>query len=290
MKPVLDFLPKNSDESFVTKFFDYHYYPTPWHFHPEFELVLVTESTGKRFIGDQITGFGPGDMALIGPNLPHLYRNDPEYYLHDSALRAKSIVVHFNKESFGADFLDLPESKAIQSLFQRSAKGLQVTGKTNEVASKMLRELLILKGLSKWLKLLEILHLLSESQEINNITTNSIIGENTFESGRMDQILDFVYQNFPGKISIAEIAGKVNMAENSFSRYFSQRTRQSFTSFLNEVRLGYAAKLLMETHQSVISVSLECGFCNLSNFNRQFKGLYKQSPLNFRKHYHRPRF
>ena len=76
MKPALEHLPKENEESFVVKYFDYPYYPTPWHYHPEYELVLVTESTGKRFIGDHFCNFEPGNLALIGPYVPHTYRND----------------------------------------------------------------------------------------------------------------------------------------------------------------------------------------------------------------------
>ncbi|HEY4195474.1 MAG TPA: AraC family transcriptional regulator [Mucilaginibacter sp.] len=285
MKPVLEYLPKNSGESFVTKFFDYHYYPTPWHFHPEYELVLVTESTGTRFIGDHISDFQPGNLALLGPDLPHLYRNHAAYYQPESTLRAKSIVVHFKEDSFGDNFFDLPESQHLRGLFNRSIKGLEITGETNRIISEKLFELIALNGLPRWLKLLEILNILAESQDLNFITSNIITGNNNLESSRMNKVLDFVYKNFQNEITIDEVADIASMANNSFSRYFSQRTRQSFTSFVNEVRLGHATKLLIETHQSITLVSLECGFSNLSNFNRQFKNLYHQSPHNFRKHY-----
>ena len=114
MNPVLEHLPKDAEESFVVKDFNYKFYPTPWHFHPEYEIVLVTESTGKRFIGDNISNFSTGNLALIGPRLPHLYRNDAEYYKRNSKLKARSIVVHFLETSFGSNFLSLPETKKIK--------------------------------------------------------------------------------------------------------------------------------------------------------------------------------
>src|SRR6476646_6374899 len=128
MRPALEHLPKEKDQSFVVKFFDYHYYPTPWHYHPEMEIVLVTESTGKRFIGDHISDFKPGNLALIGSNIPHTYRNDDKYYDKDSPLRAKSIVVHFTEESLGQDFLDLPEGQVLRGLFEQAAYGLEISG------------------------------------------------------------------------------------------------------------------------------------------------------------------
>lgn len=285
MKPTLEYLPKNAGESFVTKFFDYSYYPTPWHFHPEYELVLVTESKGKRFVGDNISRFAPGNLALLGSYLPHTYRNEDAYYKSNPKLRAKSIVVHFTEQSFGERCMNLPEMQAIQNLLARSVKGLDVLGKTNMVVSKRMNELLALQGLSRWLKLLEILDILSKSKELRYISNNTMIGNNKTESARMNTVLQFVEQCFNREITVNEIADKINMAPNSFSRYFSQRTRKSFTGYVNEVRLNHASSLLIETNKTVTDISLDCGFSNLSNFNRQFRNIYKISPLQFRKQY-----
>ena len=288
MKPVLEHLPLDPEESFVVKSFDYPYYPTPWHFHPEYEIVLVTESSGKRFIGDSISDFKAGDLAFIGPNLPHLYRNDVEYYSKEtSSLRAKSIVVHFLEQSFGEDFLSLPETKNLSNLFSKSLRGIEVTGRTNEIISKKLHELCELKGLARWLQLLEILHLLSESNELTIISRTHVVGKNEMESDRMNKVFEFVMKNFTREITVVEVANEVNLAENSFSRYFSQRTRKPFITFVNEVRLNHASKLLQENKLSVAEICFASGFNNLSNFNRQFKNIYKISPLTYARQFHK---
>jgi AraC-like DNA-binding protein len=285
MQPVLEYLPRNSGESFVTRYFDYHYYPTPWHFHPEYELVLVTESTGKRFIGDQVSRFAPGDLVLLGPYLPHTYQNDAEYLVEQSALRAKSIVVHFREDTFGENFFNLPETKKITSLLARSGKGLEISGKTNTVISQKLHELVNAKAMQRWLLLVEILDRLSISNEIQPICSNIITGQNKTETSRMTRVLDFVNKNYNREISLTEVAALANMAENSFSRYFSQRTRKSFTAYVNEVRLSHASKMLIETGKSVTDISFESGFNNLSNFNRQFRLIYHNNPVSYRKLY-----
>ncbi len=285
MKPVLEYLPRNSNESFVTRLFDYPYYPTPWHFHPEYELVLVTESKGNRFIGDNISRFQPGNLVLLGPYLPHLYRNDNNYYRVNSKRRAKSVVIHFKEDSFGENAFALPEMKPVLHLCRQSLRGIDVVGKTNALVSKKLFDLLASEGLSRWLKLLEILNILSHSSDLRYVSNNVITANNKTESTRMNQVIDFVIKNFTSEITISHIATMVNMAPNSFSRYFSQRTRKSFTGFVNEVRLNYASKLLIETQDSVINISLDCGFSNLSNFNRQFRSMYHVSPLQFRRQY-----
>lgn len=285
MKPALEYLPRNSGESFVVKHFDYPYFPTPWHFHPEYEIVLVTESTGKRFIGDQVSGFSPGDLVLLGPYLPHTYQNDLQYLEKRTELKARSIVVHFREDSFGDNFFMLPETRRISALLNSSIKGLSITGNTNKIISSKLYNLLEASGFSRWLILSEILNILSLSEDLQYICNGIITAKNDTETTRMNIIIDFVLKNFTREITIPEISDIVNMTQNSFSRYFSYRTRKSFTAFVNEVRLNQASKLLIETSKSVTEICLESGFNNLSNFNRQFRIMYNNNPLTFRKLY-----
>ena len=285
MKPVLEYLPRAATESFVVKFFDYHYYPTPWHYHPEFEIVLVTESTGKRFIGDQITDFAPGNLAFIGPNLPHLYRNDEAYYHPDSPFRAKSIVVHFLEESFGKDFLKLHEAETLRQLFDRSARGMDIVGDTNKIVAVKLEELLTLAGLPRWLKLVEILHMLAETDEYNIISAHVMKGQHEKDNDRLNKVVELVMRSFQQEIKLADVAEAVKMTAPSFSRYFRLRTRKTFSDFVAEIRLGHASKLLQEDQLSIAEVCFACGFNNLSNFNRQFKQHYQMNPMAFRRQY-----
>lgn len=285
MKAILEHLPLEAEESFVVKFFDYKYYPTPWHFHPEYELVLVTESVGKRFIGDRVTEFKPGDLALIGPNLPHLYRNNSEYYEETSALRAKSIVVHFQESSFGDNFSKIPETKKLRELFRKCERGLHIVGQTNKEVTQLLMELLALTGFARWLKLLEILQLLSESGECEYISAHAINGKSELESERLNKVMEHVTNNFTEQIYLLDMANLVNMTTSSFSRYFKQRTRKSFASFLTEIRLDHACKLLIEGSESISEICFKSGFNNLSNFNRQFSNTYGINPLAYRKQY-----
>lgn len=283
MKPVLEYLPRESKESFVVKDFDYGYYPTPWHYHPEYELVLVTESTGKRFIGDQIKDFEPGDLAFIGPNLPHLYRNDRRYYEEKPSLRAKSIVIHFLEQSLGKDFLQLPEAAKLRALFDRSARGMDITGDTNLRIQKKLAELLQLEGLARWTKLIEVLDILADSTEYTLISSQPILGRHEKDSDRLTKVVEWVMQSFHETIRLEEVAEAVNMSAPSFSRYFKHRTRKTFSAFVTEIRLGHAARLLQEDQQSIAEICYRCGFNNLSNFNRLFRKFYKMNPMEYKR-------
>jgi AraC-like DNA-binding protein len=285
MKPILEHLPRSTKESFVVKDFDYNYYPTPWHYHPEFEIVLVTESTGKRFIGDDIFDFSPGNLAFIGPNLPHLYRNDQRYYEPTSRLRARSIVVHFLPESLGSNFLVLPEAEKIRHLFTRSLNGMDIVGETNAIVSSKLKEMVSCEGLSRWILLLEILNILADSDEYKFISRHALQGIHEKDNDRLNRVIEIVMNSFQQEVRLDEVASEVKMTAPSFSRYFKQRTRKTFSEFVIEIRLGHASKLLMEDQMSVAEICFACGFNNLSNFNRQFKEHYKVSPLKFKKQF-----
>ena len=283
MKPALEHLPKEKDNSFVVKFFDYSYYPTPWHYHPEYEIVMVTESTGKRFIGDHISDFHPGNLAFLGPNIPHTYRNDEKYYEERSALRAKSIVIHFTESSLGNDFLELPEAKPLHNLFEESLHGLDVFGETHNSISKKLYAIVKLSGLKRWLCLVDLLLELSESKTLSPITKSTHIGYNEKESKRLCSVFDWITSNFEKDIKLAEAAQIAQMNENAFSRFFSLRTRKTFSGFVQELRLQKAAKLLVENDMTITEVCYECGYNNVSNFNRQFLNHYQMNPMRYKK-------
>lgn len=285
MKPVLEYLPRNARESFVVRFFEYPYYPTPWHYHPEYELVLVTESSGRRFIGDDISDFGPGNLAFIGPNLPHLYRNDDRYYRNDPSLKAKSIVVHFLEASLGNDMLRLPEAEGLRKLFDRSTRGLDIRGEANRIISEKLHELTALDGLERWLCLVRILGILASTDEYTHISRHAIQGENERENERLSRVIEYVMKSFRQEIRLDDVASAVNMTAPAFSRYFKKRTRKTFSDFVAEIRLGHASRLLQEDQLSVAEICFASGFNNLSNFNRQFRNFYKLSPMQFRKQY-----
>lgn len=290
MKPVLEYLPKQQEESFVVKAFEFNYYPTPWHYHAEYEIALIVESSGKRFIGDSVSDFDKGNLVFLGSNLPHTYRNDDIYYRPKSKLRARSIVVHFLESSLGEDFLALPEAKVLRQLFVRSGRGLDIKGKTNRMVAAGLHELLELNGLAKWVKLVELLGTMASSKDLRYISRAPLYGNNDRESDRLGKVMDFVIKNFSRPIRISEVASLVNMAENSFSRYFSQATKKTFISYLNEVRLNHAAKLLIENEMNISEICYECGFNNLSHFNTYFRKIYGTNPLAYRKEFVKKNF
>lgn len=283
MKPLLQKLPLPADSSFVLVDFDVPYFETPWHFHPEYEIVLVTESTGQRFVGEHIKEYQAGDLCLIGPNVPHLYRSHEEYYVPNSELRAKSIVIHFNDNFLGKDFFKIPEMKHVQTLFEKSNRVLDITGDSNQFITNKLIEMFNENPTKRLLSLLEILDNLSRSEEYDFLTSGNSFGTNIKDSDRVNRVFEYVMENFREEIRLGEVADLVAMSETSFSRYFKSRTNKNFSDFLSQIRIAHACKLLVEDKMGITEICYESGFNNLSNFNRKFKELMNISPSVYQK-------
>ncbi len=136
MKLIIERLNKDAKSSFVLQKDIYAHYPTPWHYHPEFELVLVLKSSGDKIIGDHMSSFTDGDLVFMGPNLPHVYRNSKVYYEENSDLTAEAIVIHFNLDFLGNGFFSIPEMETVARFLEESVMGFSISGNTRQVVAQ----------------------------------------------------------------------------------------------------------------------------------------------------------
>jgi len=284
MKLIIERLNKDAKSSFVLQKDVYPRYPTPWHHHPEFELVLVLKSSGDKIIGDHISSFTDGDLVFIGPNLPHVYRNSKVYYDDNSGLTAEAIVIHFNIDFLGDDFFSIPEMDSITRFLEESAMGFSIKGNTRQVIAKKMNDMLEMSGPRRIIELLGILNLLTETREKEKLASPGFI-ENFKTSGseQITKVCDFIMKNFTSDLTLNQVAEIANMSPNTFCQFFKQRTRKTFVSFLNEVRIGYACKLLSGQNHNISEICYLSGFHNLSNFNRQFIKIVNKTPLQYKK-------
>jgi AraC-like DNA-binding protein len=287
MNPILEKVPVSSSCSFALKEELLPHIKIGWHFHPEYELTLFTESAGKRFIGDHTDHFGPGDLLLLGPHLPHYMRNDEIYYSGNPNLKIRAIVVHFAQDFIGADFFDIPEMASIKKLLHNSSRGIQVYGDTQlEVASKM-ESLLHLSSYERLMCLLNILQLIANSND--QCLLSSLGYQNSFspnDADRINKAFEFILQRFTEEIELSEVASHIHMTTSAFCKFFKHRTGKTFTHMLNEIRVGHACKLFIEQGLSVSEVCYSCGYNSLSYFNRRFKDITKYSPLEYRRRFY----
>lgn len=257
-----------------------------WHFHPEYQLFLVLEGRGTRFVGDNMKTFKEYDMVFTGPNLPHLWRNDKEYFDKRSGLQTHGIVIYFPEAFIGQGFMEKEEVEELKQLLIKSDRGLEITGETNILLRSMMRDLLIMHGLDSVIQLLRILKVLASSHDCHAIVQSGYTNLNkASEEDRMSQVYEFVMDNFQRGIRLEEVASLTNMTVSSFSRYFKSRMNKSFSDFLSDVRISHACKLLHEERFNVSEVCYESGFNTLSNFNRQFKEKMGVTPLVYKKDY-----
>lgn len=286
MKLIVERLNRDAKSSFVLQKDVYKHYPTPWHHHPEFELVLVLKSSGNKIIGDHMSTFTDGDLVFLGPNLPHAYRNAELYYRENTNLTAEAVVIHFGIDFLGKDFFGIPEMDNVANFLESSIMGFSIKGKTREFVAQKMVDMLEMSGSKRIIELLGILSLLADTEEKERLASPGFIQNfKTSGSEQITEVCDYILKNFTSDLSLKQVAGIANMSPNVFCNFFKQRTRKTFVNFLNEVRIGYACKLLSSEQHNISEICYLSGFHNLSNFNRQFFRIMKKTPLQYRRDY-----
>ena len=258
-----------------------------WHFHPELELIYFLKSTGTRYVGNSIGSFGPGELYLIGSNMPHLFRNEKEYYEDDNKSEAVDfIVVKFQQEFLGSEFMNLVEAQRLTTLIKNAKKGLKFPKAIAYLVHNYMVGLVGSQGLSSIIGLLKILDILSVSEHVESLCTEEITTAfKKDESYRMVNIINYLTNNFDKKIELSDISAIANMTTNSFCRYFKKQTKKSFSQYLNEIRIRNACRLLIEGEHQISDICYLSGFNTITNFNRQFKLLKECTPSEYMKKY-----
>jgi AraC-like DNA-binding protein len=247
------------------------------------ELVYIVESFGKRIIGDNIEPFAEGDMVFIGSNLPHVWMNDEVFYNDIPGLKAKAIVLYFNKNIFSPAFYEMKEALKMNEFFQNAEKGMRIHGETKEIVAQKFKCLLQKKDFEKMVGLLEVLHLLSQSKDITFITSNGYHAQlKHAETDRLSAVYKYVQLHFKDNISLGTIANISNLTPQSFCRLFKKRNGKNFVEYLNEVRVAAACKYLLDTDWSISEIAYNCGYKTVSNFNKLFKTITGTSPKIYR--------
>lgn len=286
MKIPVQKSPISPNQAFEIKFLKEPHFDANWHFHPEYQLFVVLKGTGTRFIGDHFSPFREGDVVFTGPDLPHLWRSDPEYFEGNPQLWTEGVVIYFHEDFLGSQLLQKSELYWIRQLFGKAKQGLEITGSTGIEVKGLMQDLLVLKDFESILMLLNILHLLSHTSEYRVLSsegyTNSLKESDT---ERMNRVHTYVMRNFRESITLEQVATIANMTPTSFSRYFKTHANKTFSEFLTEIRIGYSCKLLIEKKVNISQACYESGFHTLSNFNRQFKAVTHHSPLEYKNKY-----
>jgi AraC-like DNA-binding protein len=252
---------------------DFYY----WHFHPEFELTFIEAPLGTRRVGNHVGQFEGSDLVFIGSNIPHLnfdYGIRTEY---------EKVVLQIKQDFFKNDFVTTPELASIHQLFQNSKRVICFNGKTKESVGKRLKEIHHLPNFEQFVEVLSLFQMLATSNEITYLHEVPFDDfYNNKEQNRLKVVYTFIENNFQRNITIEEMGELTHLSKAAFCRYFKKMTRLTFTEFLNQFRIEQA-KMLLKSDKNVTETCYECGFESLSYFNRIFKKVVGQNPIQFKK-------
>lgn len=262
-----------------------HFDPN-WHFHPHYQLFTVLSGAGTRLIGDSIQTFEEGDTVFLGPDVPHLWRSEAAYFEKNSSRLTEGIVLYFQEDFLGKEFLQKPEMYGISQLLLAANQGIAYTGETRQMILSALKNLLVQDDFTRTIKTLTLLNDMAHSSDGIPITSYGYVNTHKVsETERMQKVHSYVLQHFQQEVRLGEAAALAGMSEAAFCRYFRARANKTFTDFVNEIRIGHACKLLLEGALNIAQISYESGFETLSNFNRNFKKIARQTPRQYRSAY-----
>jgi len=253
-----------------------------WHYHPQYELLYISKSNGIRFVGDSVSQFFPGDLVLVGPYLPHLWRNDPSFYKEDETNKVKTIVLKFTKDFIGEGTFNLPEFSGVNRLLEQSKFGVGFGKDVSRLLHNDLVGILELTAAEQSIKMLDILCKLSLTEEKNVLSSTDMRQYTTDNSQRLDDVLKYISDNYGNDISLQDVSDVACMTTNSFCRFFKKMTNKSYVQFLNEVRIRNASRLLAQEDFPVSDVCYKVGYNSITNFNKQFKQIMGCTPNNYR--------
>jgi AraC-like DNA-binding protein len=286
MKALFEKIVPLESNSFEAYSYEMDEFDNPWHFHPEYELTYILSSHGVRYTGNTFDNFEKDDLVLLGPNLPHCWKNTgPQTH------KASAIVVQWDKDLLGNEWTEKREFQNIRKLFESSGKGLRFDSDFARAIKPKLEALLALTSFHKLISLLEILNELALTGKVNTLCSSNFHEQLKFnDHERINAIHQYVRSKYTEKITLNDIANHVHMGPESFSRFFSKIMGKPFFSFLNEYRVNAACNLLIESDLQVTQVSYACGFESLPFFYRQFKRYKGTSPNQYRTAYQKISF
>ena len=260
-----------------------HGFPTPlarWHYHDEYELHLITSTSGKVFVGDWIGQFQPGHLVLTGPRLPH---NWLSMDLPEGGVAERDLVIQFHHEPLTRSAATIPELAEVLPLLERARHGIEFFG-MGESARQHWHRVKAGRGLRRFTAFCDFLCDLSASTDyrlLSNVQMQSIDDDDSLD--QIDAVVSRITDNLSQPFSAADIAVELGMSESRFSRFFRRATGNTFTDFVNRVRINRACQLLMESDRLITHICYEVGFNNVANFNRRFLEIKGMTPSEFRK-------
>jgi AraC-like DNA-binding protein len=288
MKAHLLKVPGTPDHSFSFQQFQQANINNRWHYHPEIELIHIHQGSGTQFMGDHIKRFQTGDIVLVGSNLPHFWRYDEGVLEGEAGKVMCSTVIHFTDKLWGSHFMQLPENKLLKACLEKANRGLLLTGKTRNQVAELMEKINRSEGTYRLIYLLECLVTIAtgSAKEIIPLASMGFRHQpSEAEHDRINAIYDYSFKHFRELIPLKAVAAEAGLTPSSFCRYFKSKTGKSYSSFILELRVGFACKLLLEQKKNNKQICFDSGFNNFSSFHKHFKAITGLSPQGYQRLY-----
>ncbi len=256
----------------------------PWHHHPEYELVLILKGKGRRMVGDHVDRFEENDLVFIGPFLPHQWICDNENSENIENLQNEAFVIQFVYDFLGDKFFELPENTSLKRFLRESSRGYKFYGKSKSDISSILQRMFNMNDVERLYALFSVFEIFQASNEYHYLSSPASVEAFFLKDNEpMQKTLQYILQNFQKKIEIKDLLEITNMSYATFYSAFKRAYILPFKDYLLNIRIGYACKLLLDETLNISQIAYDCGFENISNFNRQFKRIKNITPSQFQK-------
>lgn len=262
-----------------------HDYPSPvarWNYHPEYEIHLIRRGTGNFIVGDHIGTFDAGHVALIGSGLPHDWVSDLE---PGEVLAGRDAVIQFDGKWINEAASIIPEMAEVQLLLDQSARGIEFLGRSADAAAASIEAIGVSSGLERLHHLFGLFKILAQApQEERRYLADEWFRPQLDEPAAavVDVVLEYVFSNYSGNVSMSEAAALVGKPESTFSKYFKRATGQNFSDLVRKLRIAHARRMLEHSDKAISVICYDVGFSNLSNFNRHFLNETGETPRHYR--------
>ncbi len=283
VQPDLEIVDVGAGESFKVWAHGYPFRTVRWHFHPEYEIHLVTATHGRAFVGDYIGPFEPGNLVITGPNLPHNWLSDIP---PGTTVPERGLVLQFSDSFARSCVATFAELSFLPELLNDAVRGVQFSDETSEAAEPVMRALLVARGasrLAQFFALLDILRGCRQRQLLASVGYRAIPA--TYMTQPLNHVLAHIARNLGGDLRESEMAQLSGYSASAFSRVFQRQTGMTFVRYINSMRINRACEMLVSSDSPITEICYEVGFNNLSNFNRQFLAHKKMAPRAFRGHH-----
>lgn len=270
--------PLSAEDSFLVFDREKEMFDFPVHFHPEIELNYISNGTGiRRIVGDSMEEIDDLELVLVGSNLYHGWEQN-----NCSGNKIHEITIQFHNDLFNEFFLRRSIMKPLKDMFDRASHGILFSKETIVALQPRIHKVSKLDGMDYFMELFSILYDLSISRNQRLLSTSTLNVENFENSEKLKLLYDYIQKNYASKITLDQVSEVVSMSNVSFNRFIKKRTGKTFVEYLNEVRIGYASRWLIEKDYSVSEIAFKCGFNSMANFNRVFRKSKGRTPTQYR--------